>query len=328
MMDRRTFLAGTGAVLLAPPLAAEAQQAKKVYRIGVVLTLYSSPTEGAPEGLKDGLRALGYIEGQNVVIEWRSAAGKYDQLGALVTEVVQLKVDVIVVDVTRAVLAAKQATTTIPIVFTIAADPVGNGLVSSLARPGANVTGCSILLPDISAKRLQLFTEALPAVSRVAVLWNPRTPYHKTLLKEVEAAAPSLRLQPVPIAAEDPGEFEGAFAAMAKARVNGLFVADDPVFAISRTLLLGLAAKNRLPTIFSNRDDVTAGGLMSYGPRWSERFRTAATYVDKILRGAKPADLPVDQAVKLELVINLKTANALGLTIPPSLLARADEVIQ
>jgi putative ABC transport system substrate-binding protein len=291
-----------------------------------VLTLYSSP-EGAPEGLKDGLRALGYIEGQNVVIEWRSAAGKYDQLGALVTELVRLKVDVIVADVTRAVLAAKQATTTIPIVFTIAADPVGNGLVSSLGRPGGNVTGCSILLPDISAKRLQLLTEAVPAVSRVAVLWNPGTPYHKSLLKEVEAAAPALRLQHVPIAAQDPGEFEGAFAAMAKAHVNALFIADDPVFAISRTLLLTLAAKNRLPTISANRDDITAGGLMSYGPRWSERFRTAATFVDKILRGAKPADLPVDQAVKLELVINLKTAKALGLTIPTSLLLRADQVI-
>jgi ABC transporter substrate binding protein len=176
------------------------------------------------------------------VIEWRSAAGKYDQLGALVTDLVRLKVDVIVADVTRAVLAAKQATTTIPIVFTIAADPMGNGLVSGLARPGGNVTGCSILLPDISAKRLQLLTEAVPAVSRVAVLWNPSTPYHKSLLKEVEAAAPSLRLQHVPIAAQDPGEFEGAFAAMAKAHVNALFIADDPVFAISRTLLLRLAA--------------------------------------------------------------------------------------
>src|SRR4030095_12247298 len=229
---------------------------------------------------------------------------------------------------TRAVLAAKQATTTIPIVFTIAADPVGNGLVSSLAHPGANVTGCSIQLSEISAKRLQLLTEAVPSVSRAAVLWNPRTPYHKTLLKEVEAAAPSLRLQPVPIAAQDPREFEGAFAAMAKAHVNALFVADDPVLATSRTHLLRLQAKNRLPTIFSNRDDVTAGGPMSYGPRWSERFRTAATYVDKILRGAKPADLPVDQAVKLELVVNLKTAKSLGLTIPRTLLLQADHVIE
>jgi len=326
-MDRRTLLRTFWLSLLAPPLTAEAQPAAKIPRIGVILTLYSSPM-GAPEGFKDGLRALGYIDGQNVLIEWRSAAGKYDQLPALATDLVRLKVDVIVADVTRAVLAAKQATTTIPIVFTIAADPVGNGLVSSLARPGGNATGCSILLPDISAKRLQLLAEAVPAVSRVAVLWNPRTPYHKTLLKEVEAAAPSLRLQPVPIAAQDPGEFEGAFAAMAKTHVNALFVADDPVFAISRTLLLRLAAKNRLPTMFSNRDDVTAGGFMSYGARWSERFRTAATYVDKILRGAKPADLPVDQAVKLELVINLKTATTLGLTIPSSLLVRADEVIQ
>ena len=325
-MDRRTLLRTFWLSLLSPGFA-QAQSATKVPRIGVMLTLYSSP-EGAPEGFKEGLRALGYVDGQNVVIEWRSVAGNYDRLGALATELVRLKVNVIVADVTRAVLAARQATTTIPIVFTIAADPVGSGLVSSLARPGANVTGCSILLPDISAKRLQLLREAVPAVSRPAVLWNPHTPYHKTLLKEVELAAPSLRMQPVPIAAQDPGEFEAAFAAMAKANVNALFVADDPVFAISRTLLLGLAAKQRLPTIFSNRDDVTAGGLMSYGPRWSERFRTAATYVDKILKGAKPADLPVDQAVKLELVINVKAATTLGLTIPSSLLARADEVIQ
>jgi putative tryptophan/tyrosine transport system substrate-binding protein len=316
-----------GLGLVFAPVSAWAQPTTKVPRIGVVLTLYSSP-EGAPQGFNDGLRELGYIEGQNVVVEWRSVAGKYDQLGAVVTDLVRLKVDVIVADVTRAVLAAKQATTTIPIVFTIAADPVGNGLVSSLAHPGGNVTGCSILLSDISAKRLQLLTEAVPSVSRAAVLWNPHTPYHKTLLKEVEAAAPSLRLRPVPIAVQDPGEFERAFASMRKAHVNALFVADDPVFAISRTLLLGLAAKDRLPTIFANRDDVTAGGLMSYGPRWSERFRTAATYVDKILKGAKPADLPVDQAVKLELVINLKTAKALGLTIPQTLLRRADLVIE
>ncbi len=315
-------------VLLAAPLVAGAQPPGKMPRIGVLLTLYSSPVEDTPQAFRDGLRALGYIEGHNIAIEWRSAEGQYDQLAALAADLVRLRVDVIVADVTRATLAARQATATIPIVIMVAADPVGNGLVSSLAHPGGNVTGLSILLPEISAKRLQLLAEAAPAVSRVAVLWNPGSPYHKTLLKEVEAAAPSLRLHLVPIAVQGPGEFEGAFAAMARAQVNALFVADDPMFVISRTRLLGLATKTRLPTMFAHRDFVPAGGLMSYGPNLSERFRLAATYVDKILKGAKPADLPVDQAAKLEFVINLKTAKALGLTIPPSLLLRADQLIQ
>ncbi len=327
MTTRRAFLGTLASGLLAAPLAAEAQQARKVPRIGVLLTLYS-PVEEAPQAFGEGLRDLGYIDRQNIVIEWRSAEGKYDQLPALAAELVRLKVDVIVADVTRATQAARQATTTIPIVIMVAADPVGNGLVQSLARPGGNVTGLSILLPDISAKRLQLLTEAVPTVSRVAVLWNPGSPYHKTLLKELDAAAPSLRLHLLPIAVQGPGEFDGAFSAMVKAQVNALFVADDPMFLTSRTRLLELAAKSRLPTIFAHSGFATSGGLMSYGPNLSERFRLAATYVDKILKGAKPADLPVDQATKLELIINLKTAKALGLTIPQSLLARADEVIQ
>jgi putative ABC transport system substrate-binding protein len=313
--------------LILAPLVAEGQQAGKVPRIGVLLTLYS-PVEDAPQALREGLRALGYIDRQNIAIEWRSAEGKYDQLPALAAELVRLKVDVIVADVTRATQAAMHATKTIPIVVMVAADPVGNGLVQSLARPGGNVTGLSILLPDISAKRLQLLTEAVPTVSHVAVLWNPGSPYHKTLLKEVDAAAPSLRLHLLPIAVQGPGEFDGAFSAMAKAQVNALFVADDPMFLTSRTRLLELAAKSRLPTIFAHSGFATSGGFMSYGPNLSERFRLAATYVNKILKGAKPADLPVDQATKLEFVINLKTAKALGLTVPPSLLLRADQVIE
>jgi putative tryptophan/tyrosine transport system substrate-binding protein len=313
--------------ILTAPLAADAQRPAQVPRIGVLLTLYS-PAEDAPEAFRQGLRELGYIEGQNIAIEWRSAEGKYDQLPALAAELVGLGVDVIMADVTRATQAARQATTTIPIVMLQVADPVGSGLVPSLAHPGGNITGLSILLPDISAKRLQLLTEAVPTVSRVAVLWNPDTPYHKTLLQEVEAAAPALRLHLLPIAVQEPGEFEGAFSAMARAQVDALFVADDPMFFTSRTRLVELAAKSRLPTMFAHRGFVPAGGLMSYGPSLSERFRLAATYVDKILKGRKPSDLPVEQAAKLEFVINLKTAKALGLTIPPVVLFQADEVIQ
>jgi putative ABC transport system substrate-binding protein len=325
-MLRRAFVSSALALLAAPHVA-EAQQAGKVPRIGVLLTLYTAG-EDAPQQFRLGLRDLGYIEGQNIAIEWRSAEGKYERLPALVAELVQLKVDVIVADVTRATQAARQATSTIPIVIMVAADPVGNALVSSLAHPGGNITGLSILLSDISAKRLQLFREAVPSIGHVAVLWNPASPYHKTLLKEVDAAAPSLRLRLLPIAVQGPGEFEGAFSSMAKAHVNALLVADDPMFLTSRTRLIELATKSRLPTMFAHSDFVPAGGLMSYGPNLSERFRVAATYVDKILKGAKPADLPVDQAVKLEFLINLKTAKALGLTIPPSLLLRADQVIE
>jgi len=314
-------------VILTAPLAADAQQPARVPRIGVLLTLYA-PVEDPPEAFRQGLRALGYIEGQNIAIEWRSAEGKYDRLPALVSEQVQLGVEVIVADVTRATQAARQATTTIPIVMMVVADPVGSGIVPSLARPGGNITGLSILLPDISAKRLQLLTEAVPTVSRVAVLWNPGTPYHKTLLQEVEAATPSLRLHLLPIAVQEPGEFEGAFSAMARAQVDALFVADDPMFFTSRTRFVELATKSRLPTTFAHRDFVTAGGLMSYGPSLSERFRLAATYVDKILKGTKPADLPVEQAAKLECVLNLKTAKVLGLTMPPVALFQADEVIK
>jgi putative tryptophan/tyrosine transport system substrate-binding protein len=292
---RRTvgFFVTLAFTLLVAPLAAAPRPAQ-VPRIGVLLTLYA-PAEYPPEAFRQWLRALGYIEGQNIVIDWRAAAGTYDQLPALAAELVRLGVDVIVADVTPATQAARQATATTPIVMMVVADPVGSGLVTSLAHPGGNITGLSILLPDISTKWLQLLTEAVPTGVRVAVLWNPATPYHKTLLTEVEAAAPSLRLHLLPIAVQGPGEFEGAFSAMARAQVGALFIADDPMFLTSRTQLIALAAQSRLPTMFAHRDFVQAGGLMSYGPSLSDMFRRAATYVDKILKGAKPADLPVEQ---------------------------------
>jgi putative ABC transport system substrate-binding protein len=313
--------------LLATPLAVEAQPVGNVWRIGVVLSRYA-PAQDPPQAFRQHLRDLGYVEGQNVTIEWRHAERGYERLPELAAELVRLKADVIVADVALATRAAMRATPTIPIVMALAADPVGDGLVSSLARPGGNVTGISLMLPEISTKRLQLLKDALPKVSRVAVLWHPTTPWHKAMLQEIETVAPSLGLQLVPIAVPDPGGFEGAFSAMARERVGGAFVGDNPVFSSYRTQLLDLAAKSRLPMIFSSRDWAAAGGLMSYGASYSDMFRRAAVYVDKILKGAKPAELPIEQPTKFELVVNLKTAKALGLTIPQAVLLRADQVIQ
>ncbi|HKB41815.1 MAG TPA: ABC transporter substrate-binding protein [Gemmataceae bacterium] len=323
---RRTLLAGTGAMLLATPLAAEAQQPGKLSRIGVLMNLYP-PDAGPPQALRQRLRDLGYIEGHNLVIDWRYQLGGGDRLPALAVELVRLKPDVIVADATGAVRAAMQATSSIPIVMASSADAVGTGLVPNLGHPGGNVTGVTIMLQEMSAKRLQLLKEAVPNVSRVAVLWDPALPWHPAMLKEVEAAASSLRLQPIAIAVRGRGDFGNAFAEITNARVEALFVSET-MTPTARKQIVDFAAKNRQPTMFMNRDYVAAGGLMSYAPDFSEAFRRAATYVEKILKGAKPGDLPVEQPTKFEFVINLKTAKALGLTIPPPLLTRADEVIQ
>ncbi len=280
-----------------------------------------------PQALRQGLRDLGYLEGQNLVIDWRYQLGGGDRLPTLAAELVRLKPDVIVADVTVAIRAAIQATSTIPIVMAISADAVGSGLVTNLGRPGGNVTGVTIMLAEMSAKRLQLLKEAVPNVSRVAVLWNPANPLHRALLKEIEAAAPSLRLQPIVVAVRSRDDFGNAFAEIASVRADALFVSETMTPG-ARRQLVDFAAKNRLPTMFMNRDYVVAGGLMSYAPNFSEGFRRAAKYVDKILKGARPGDLPVEQPTKFESVINMKTAKALGLTLSPSILARADEVIQ
>ena len=326
-IERRTFLGSLALSVLAVPLAAGAQSpAGKVWRIGVLTILYPPDAE-PPQALRQRLRELGYVEGQNIVIEWRDAQGRDDRLSPLAVELVRLKVDLIVADVSVATRAAMQATSTIPIVA-LTADAVGTGLVSNLGRPGGNVTGLSTMLSELSAKRLQLFKEAVPKVSHVAVLWNPATPWHEAMLKEVDAAAPSLRLQPLPIAVRSRSDLEGVFAAMTKGRADALFVSET-MSIDARKQLLDFAAKSRLPTMFANRVYVPAGGLMSYGVNFPEMFRQAAVYVDiKILKGAKPGDLPVEQPTKFELVINLKTAKALGLTIPQSVIVRADEVIQ
>jgi putative ABC transport system substrate-binding protein len=330
VIDRRTFLAGTGAVLLAAPLAAEAQQAAKVARIGY---LTGNLTTGLHlhEAFRQGLRDLGYVEGRNVVIEYRSAEGKYERLPALAAELVALKVDVIVVTSTPAALAAKQATRTIPIVLAWAGDPVGSGLVTSLARPGGNVTGLSVLAPELVGKRLELLKQAVPGVNRVAVLWHPGDYAERTdkdMLKEADVAARALGVRLQFVEARGPEDFDRAFSDMTRARADAVTVQSTNVFFIERRRLVDLAAKNRLPAMYLTREFVDAGGLMAYGPNVADLFRRAATYVDKILKGAKPGDLPVEQPTKFELVINLRTAKALGLTIPQSLLGRADEIIQ
>jgi len=326
-MDRRAFMGALAGGLLATPLAAEGQQqVGKLSRIGVLMNLYS-PDAHPPQALRQRLRDLGYVEGQNLVIDWRYQLGGTDRLAALAAELVRLKPDVIVADVTVAIRAAMQATLTIPIVMASSADAVGGGLVTSLGRPGGNVTGVTTMLAEMSAKRLQLLKEVAPNVSRVAVLWDPAIPWHRALLKEVEAAAPALRLQPVVIAVQNRDDLGDAFSEMTKGRVDAVFVSHT-MTPRARGQMIDLAAKRRMPTVFMDRDYVAAGGLMSYGSNFSEEFRHAAEYVDKILKGAKPGDLPVEQPTKFELVINLKTAKALGVTIPASLLSRADEVIQ
>ena len=316
------------AAFLAVPLVTKGQpQAGKIWRVGVLLSLYPSHAD-PPQAFRQRLREFGYIEGQDVVIEWREALHKSDQLPSLAAELIRLKVDLIVADVTAATRAAMQAAPAVPVVMALAADPVGDRLVSGLARPGGNVTGLALMHPEVSAKRLQLFMEVMTTGSRVAVLWHPPTPWHSAMLKAVEAAAPSLGLQLIPMAVQRPSEFDAMFAAMGRERVNAVFVADNPFFLAHRTRLVDLATKSRLPTMFGNRDYVVAGGLMSYGADYAGLFRQAAGYVDKIFKGAKPADLPVEQPIKFVLVVNLKTARTLGLTISPSVLARADEVIQ
>ena len=331
-MNRRAFIASGGAAILVARLAAEAQQAAKVARIGYLSpNLATSPH--LREAFRQGLRDLGYIEGRNLVIEYRDAEGKGERLPALAAELVALKVDVIVTEGGNTVvpLAAKQATRTLPIVFAGAADPVGSGLVTSLARPGGNVTGLSNLSAELVGKRLELLTQAVPGVGQVAVLRLPgalgeRT--EKEMLTGAEVAARGLGVRLQFVEARDPADFDRAFSDMTRARAGALTVLPGSIFRREHRRLVDLAARHRLPTVYFSRDFVAAGGLMSYAASLTDSCRRAATYVDKILKGAKPGDLPVEQPTKFELVINLKTAKALGLTIPPSVLGRADQIIQ
>jgi len=315
--------------ILAGPLAAEAQQPAKTPRIGVLAVGSASDAALRFEAFRQGLRERGWIEGQNVVLEYRWGDGRYDRLPDLAAELVRLKVDVIFAPGTAGLVAAQNATRTIPIVFATAADPLGRGIIASLARPGGNVTGLSFSVGfEIVGKQLEVLKEVVPKVSRVAVLGNPGSPAYGPMLREAQVAGRSLGVQLQVLEARGPNEFDRAFAAMVKQRAGALLVLADAAYIFDRTPLAQLAAKSRLPAIYGLREHVEAGGLLAYGPNLSDLFRRAATYVDKILKGAKPADLPVEQPTKFELVINLKTAKALGLTIPRSLLLRADQVIE
>jgi putative ABC transport system substrate-binding protein len=330
MIRRPTLAVALALALLAAPLAVEAQPGAKVPRIGwLPINLAAAPINLEP--FRQGLRDLGYVEGRDLVIETRDAEGKLERLPALAAELVALKVDVIVAPGTPQALAAKKATKTIPIVFIGAADPVADGLVTSLARPGGNATGSSNFAWELVGKRLELLKQAVPGVSRVAVLWQPGAVaerVEKDILKDAEVAARALGVRPQFVEARGPDDVDRAVSDMTRARADALAVLPSAMFVSERRRLVGLAAKNRLPTVYGSREFVDAGGLMSYGPNIADLNRRAATYVDKILKGSKPADLPVERPTKFEVVINLKTAKALGLTIPPSVLARADQVIE
>src|SRR5712691_7496139 len=316
-------------VILTAPLIAEAQQPKHVHRIGALSGLGTTAGRGPfVEAFLEGMRALGYVEGQNLVLEYRAAAGHYERFPALAAELVQLKPDVIVTQGTPAALAAKDATTTIPIVMVGVGDPVGSGLVASLARPGGNITGLSLLGPELVGKQLEFLKDVLPTVSRVAVLWNPANPAQALQVRAADVAAQALGVQLHRVEARGPDAFDSAFAVMTSAHAGALLVLVDNIFFEHRRRLAELAAMSHLPTMHQDRALVEAGGLISYASSPPDLWRHGATHVDKILKGAKPADLPVEQPTKFELVINLKTAEALGITIPPTLLFQADDVIR
>ena len=328
MTTRRTFIGTLAGGLLAAPFAAEAQPAG-TKRIGLLETSSPSPARVRLwETLRQRLRELGYLEGQNIAFESRFGEGKVDRLPGLAAALVALKVDVIVTSGTPASLAAKEATRTIPIVMAQLADPVGAGLVASLGRPGGNVTRLTTQDADLGGKRLEMLLQVVPKVSRFAVLVDETSPGSMLIARGTEVAAQSLGVQLQSLGVRGPEELDSAFSAMKEARAGALILESSSLLFTSRTRLADLALKNRLPTMFAQREYAEAGGLMAYSADFSDLFRRAATFVDKILKGAKPADLPVEQPTKFDFVINLKTAKALGLTIPPSLLGRADEVIQ
>jgi putative ABC transport system substrate-binding protein len=310
----------------AAPYVAVAQQ---IPRIGYLTTLPWCGSVPTTDAFRQGLRDLGYVEGKNIIIDCRSGDGKADRLPQLATELVNLNVNVIVAAGGELIArAAKQATQTIPIVMTNASDPVATGLIRSLARPGSNVTGLVTISPELGGKRLALLKEAFPKVDRVAVLTNPVNPEQNARLKELEVAAQALALQLQVLEVREPGDFDVAFSAMTRQNAHALLPLGDPLTVSNRTRLVDFAARNRLPAMYHRMEFVDVGGLMAYGPNYDDLFRRAATFVDKILKGARPGDLPVEQPTKFELVINLKTAKALGLLIAPSVLARADKIIE
>jgi len=317
---------GAGLLFLAASVsgAAIAQQSSKIPHIGF---LRAESPDQLLDAFREGLRTLGYVDGENIAIDQRWAYGYLDRLPELANELVRLNVDVIVTASTPATLAAKHATNTIPIIIASSGDPVASGAVASLAHPGGNVTGQTIMLEEVAVKRLELLKEAVPKISRVAVLWSASNPVYVGIVKQLRTVAPRVKVQLLVIAVHSPDELDQAFAQIKRQHCDGLYVFEDPVFR-SNGKVIDLAATARLPTVYGGREFVTAGGLISYGPNTAEMFRHAAVFVDKILKGAKPGDLPIEQPTKFELAVNLKTASALGLTVPQSILLRADEIIR
>ena len=316
------------AMLCAFCFSADAQQAKKIPRVGVLLPGSPSTYSLRADAFLQGLRELGYVEGKTIAVEWRWAEDRVEQLPALAAELVGLNVDIIVTSGTQAIKALKNATSTTPIVMALVGDPVGSGFVASLARPGGNLTGLTNVAPDLSGKRLELLKEVVPGASRVAALLNPTNPLDQVELKETQVAAQKLVVQLQAVEASDANSLQEAFATMTRNRAQALVVLTDGIFYSQRSRIVELVTKNRLPAMYFQPEFADDGGLMSYAPNTNQFFRRAAVYVDKILKGAKPADLPVEQPIKFEFIINLRAAKQIGLTIPPNVLVRADKVIK
>ena len=326
-MNRRVFLLALGDSLLATGYVAKAQQPARIFRIGILLPTSAASFPAQVKPFRQRLRELGYVEGKNIVIEHRSAEGKLERLPDLAAELVRLKVDVIVAP-GAAASDAKKASTTIPIVFPYRVDPVGTGLVSSLARPGGHITGLSLMAPDLDGKRLELLKEAFPNVTRVALLWQPGASRGNLPLTEMEAVAKALGVKLLSLEVRSLDDFDSAFARAKKERAQALITIPNSLIRNQQRQVLDFAAKNRLPAMYPDSEFVDAGGLMSYGPSYTDLWRRAAEFVDKILKGTKPADIPIEQPMKFEFIVNLTAAKKIGLTIPPNVLVRANRVIR
>ena len=326
-MQRREFITLLSGIVAALATA-RAQQPAKIPRIGFLGNSTATMEANLIGPLRDGLRELGYEEGRNVIIEFRWADGKYDQFPALVAELLAAKVDVIITAGTPATLAIKKATSTVPLVFIAVGDPVGTGVVPNLGRPGGNITGLSSIAPDLEGKRLELLREVVPKLSHVAFFLNPANAFHTASMRQARVAAQSLGIKLQPMEVNKSEQLDGAFASIVKEKPDALLILADRIFLHNRKRMMEFAIQQRLPSVNAYRELVEAGGLISYGPSYEDMHRRAAVYVDKILKGTKPADLPIEQPTKFTLLINLKTAKTLGLTVPPTLVARADELIE